>query len=202
MKIRLTSLVVLFIFTVGCFAQKSVSSQDNKPQSPAKPAEAASANTSGDAQTSPEARAMKGLRDRLLTSSAKEVGLSGEDAKAKVWGVLMEVALPSGVATLVSVRDGTASLYTSTGGGVLGGYSAKKEAVRFVAEGEKHLGKMKPVKSFPYPEVGHIKFYLLTQDGVNATEVDEKEVQSPEHPLFPLFAAGNDVLTALRTAKP
>jgi hypothetical protein len=33
---------------------------------------------------------MKELRDKLLTSSAEDIGLSGEDAKAKVWGVMME----------------------------------------------------------------------------------------------------------------
>jgi len=89
MKKRLTSFTALFIFALGC-------------------------STSADAQTSPQARAMKELRDRLLTSSPEEVGLSGEDAEAKVWGVLMEVALPSsGVSTIVSLRDGTASLYMS-----------------------------------------------------------------------------------------
>ena len=94
-----------------------------------------------------------GLRDRLLTSSPEEVGLSGKDAEAKVWGVLMEVTFSAGSARVVSVRDGTASLYTSTGGGILGGYVAQKEAKQFVVEAEKHLASMKPAKSFPYPLV-------------------------------------------------
>jgi len=143
---------------------------------------------------------MKGLRDRLLTSSPKEIGLSGKDAKAKVWGVLMEVGIPKGIATLVSLRDGTVSLYTSTGGGILGGYSARKEGKRFVLEAEKHLASMKPEKSFPYAEVGRMKFYVLTQEGVYTAEADEKEVLSEQHALLPLFLAGNEVLTVLRIA--
>jgi hypothetical protein len=112
----------------------------------------------------------------------------------------METALPAGVATLVSVRDGTASIYTNTGGGILGGYSAREEAKRFVAEAEKHLARMKPAKSFPYPEAGRVKFYVLTRGGVYTVEAGEGELVSGRHALFPLFRAGHEVLTGLRTA--
>lgn len=189
---RLTSLAALFI-VLGCLAHSSVSSQEKKPESQA-------TGTPAGTESSLQAQAMKGLRDRLLTSSPEDVGLTGKDAKAKVWGILMEVTFPRGTATIVSVRDGTASLYTSTGGGVFGGYVAQEKARRFVAEAEKHLANMKAVKSFPYPEVGHLKFYALTPDGVYTVEADEKEVIRAQHPLFPLFLAGNEVMTALRTA--
>ena len=197
MKKRLTLLPAMLIFALACSTQSGVNSQDNKPKSQTTPTQATQAN----AQSSQAGAAMKALRDRLLTSSPKEVGLSGEDATAKVWGVLMEMALPNGVATLVSVHDGTASLYTTSGGGILGGYSARNEAKQFVAEAEKHLKGMKLTKSFPYPEVGRLKFYVLTQDGVYTAEDAEKEVTRQGHALFPLFAAGNEVLTALRKAQ-
>jgi len=60
---------------------------------------------------------------------------------------------------------------------------------------------LKPTKSFPYPEAGRMKFYVLTQDGVYIAEDAEKELTHQGHVLFPLFAAGNEVLTALRTAQ-
>lgn len=192
MKKQFALLTALFVIVFGCSAPRRASSQNKKPESQATPS---AAESSGRA-----AQAMKGLRDRLLTSSAKDVGLSGKDAEAKVWGALMEVAFPSGVSTVVSIRDGTASLYTSTGGGVLGGFSARDEAKRFVAEAEKHLAEMKPTKSFPYPEVGRFKFYVLTRDGVYTADADEKELVGGQHALSPLFVAANDVLTGLRTA--
>jgi len=198
MKNILTLLTTLFILVLCCSTHSTVGSQDKKPESPATPAEASAAKPVD--TDSRQAQAMKGLRDRLLTSSPEELGLTGEDAKAKVWGVMMEVTFPTSAITLVSVRDGTASLYTSTGGGMLGGYAAQKEARRFVAEAEKHLASMKPTKSFPYPEVGRLKFYVLTRDGVYTAEADENEVQDSWHSLFPLFVAGNEVLTVLRTA--
>jgi hypothetical protein len=197
MKMRLTLLPAMLIFALACSAQRGVSSQD-KATSQTTPAPATQATPPANAQSSPKENPMKALRDKLLTSSAKDV-LRGEDAKAKVWGVLMEVAFPDGVATLVSLRDGTASLYTSTGGGILGGLSAVNEAKRFVAEAEKHLASMKPTKSFPYPEAGRMKFYVLTRSGVYTAEGAEPEVTHQGHTLFPLFLMGNDVLTALRT---
>ena len=178
-------LTVLFVIVLGYSVRKPVSAQEKKPDAEAK------------AQMS---QAMKGLRDRLLTSSAEQVGLSSEDAKAKVWGAMVEVAFAEGVATVVSLRDGTASLYTSTGGGILGGYSARNEARGFVEEAEKHLASMKTTKSFPYPKVGTVKFYVLTQEGVYSADVDEEALVSGKHPLAPLFLAGNRVMTGLRNA--
>ena len=40
---------------------------------------------------------------------------------ASTWGAVMETGYPNGVASLVCLRDGTTSLYTSTGGGIIGG---------------------------------------------------------------------------------
>jgi len=200
MKNRLALLTIQIILALGCSTHSSVGSQEKKPESRATPAQAPSAAQPTETG-SRQAQAMKALRDRLLTaSSADDLGLTGADAKAKVWGVMMEVTFPTGAATLVSLRDGTASLYGSTGGGMLGGYSAQKEAKRFVAEAEKHVASMKPTKSFPYPEVGRIKFYVLTPNGVYTAEAGENEVQDAGHSLFPLFTAANEVLTALRTA--
>lgn len=190
MKKQLTLLTALFIIVLGCFTPGPVNSQTKKPESQTTPSEPSRQMAEG----------MKGLRDMLLTSSPEEIGLSKEDAKAKVWGVLMEVAFAEGVGTIVSVRDGTASLYTNTGGGVLGGYSAQKEAKRFVAEAEKHLARMKITKTFPYPSIGKIKFYVLTREGVYSSEAGEEELVNGQHALSPLFRAGNDVMTGLRTA--
>lgn len=52
---------------------------------------------------------------------------------------------------------------------------------------------MKATKSFPYPQVGRIKFYVLTREGVYTDEADENELVSGQHALSPLFLAGNDV---------
>ena len=192
MRKQLTLLTALLVLVLSCSEPRRTNLQDKKPQSQATPSPAESAT--------PFAQPMKELRDKLLTSSPEEIGLSGEDAKAKVWGVMMEIPIAEAVGTIVSIRDGTASLYGSTGGGIIGGYSAREQAKQFVAEAEKHLAKMKPTKSFPYPNIGRIKFYVLTRDGVYSAEADQNELVGGQHALSPLFRAGNIVVTGLRTA--
>lgn len=57
------------------------------------------------------------LRSQALSLSAELAGAHKED---EVFGVLMETGYPKAVATLVSARDGAASLYFSSGGGTIG----------------------------------------------------------------------------------
>lgn len=203
MKKSLTLVAALLVLAAGCSAPRRAASQDNsaprrggsqdsKPEARAAP--------QGSGQSAGAESPVKELRNKLLTSKPEEVGLGGEDVRARVWGVLMDVALPAGVATLVSLRDGTASLYTSTGGGVLGGYTAQAEAKAFVSAAESQLARMRPASSFPYPEAGRVKFYLLTRDGVFTAEAEMKELEERGHELSPLFYSADRVLTRLRLA--
>jgi hypothetical protein len=192
MKNRFRILAALLVLAAGCSAARPAGSRD-KGQNNSGPTAVVEGSDKG-------AEAMKGLRNKLLTSPPEEVGLSGEDAKAKVWGVLMDVSTPAGSATLVSLRDGTASLYTNTGGGILGGYAAREEAKAFVTAAEESLTHMSPTKSFEYPAPGRVKFYVLTRDGVFTAEATWEELLGKEHELSPLFGASHEVLTRLRLA--
>jgi hypothetical protein len=201
---KLTSFAVLFISTLSCSPQRGVSSQDKKPKTEATAADGASAAKPVATETSPQAQAQttKGWREIFLTSSpTKVLDLREEDLQAKVWGVLMDVAFPSGVITVMSERTGETRLCTSTGARILGGYIARNEGKRFVAEAEKHLGNMKHTTSFPYPEVGRVKFYVRTRDGIYTAEAEEEELLHERHALSPLFFAGNEILTILRARR-
>src|SRR5215470_17118778 len=63
----------------------------------------------------------KELRDGIFTTSPDEVGIIRSQDNPNVWGVVMETGYPEGVATLVSLADGTTSLYLEGGGGIIGG---------------------------------------------------------------------------------
>lgn len=190
MKKRLTLLTLLFVLAAGCSAARQAISQSRKPESSPAPAAPEESAKSG--------AVMKELRQKLLTSKPEDVGLGGTEAK--VWGVLMDVAFPSGVATLVSLRDGTASLYTTTGGGILGGYVAQAEAKAFVEAAEKHLAHTSPAEAFPYPAAGRVKFYVLTRDGVRTAEAPLDDLGDGRHKLSPLYNSADQVLTQLRLA--
>src|SRR3982751_5386812 len=92
--------------------------------------------TGNDAEERPAAPARvddtpptKALRDQLLRSSWAELGIRPRGSG--IWGVLMELGFAKGVATVVGLADGTASLYLTSGGGVLG--AGTRESVRRAA---------------------------------------------------------------------
>jgi hypothetical protein len=53
-------------------------------------------------------------------------------------------------------------------------------------------------KEFPYAEVGRVRFYVLTPDGVYTAEAGSDEMTDVKHPLHALFRAGHEVVTQLR----
>src|SRR4030042_4174386 len=84
------------------------------------------------------------LRDSIFSLDPANAGLAPTDAAPHVWGVMMETGYAVGFATLVSLADGTTSLYYSTGGGMLGSadYSPVANASNgLVAQAENQIGR-------------------------------------------------------------
>jgi hypothetical protein len=141
------------------------------------------------------------LRSRILSLNPTELGLEPSDDAPRVWGVLVEIGYEVGTASLVSLADGTTSLYYSTGGGMLGSgdYQALAEASRaFVNQAENHFEHMSPTAEFPLPEAGQVRFILLTYSGAYSVEVPEKLLLSGDHLLSPLFERAQQALAQLR----
>jgi len=141
------------------------------------------------------------LRNRILNLNPAEVGLSPSIAAPHVWGVLMESGYQVGCATLVSLADGTTSLYYSTGGGMLGSgeYAPVAEASKeLVAQAEDHLQHMSLSNEFPLPGVGQVRFIILTYSGRFSGEAMETTLSAGEHPLSPLFLKSKATLEQLR----
>src|SRR6266487_2164950 len=72
--------------------------------------------------TPPEgAEAMRGLRTMMLTRPTSKVGIQPSQSFPKVFGIVMDMSVSGGhTATVVSMCDGHASLYTTSTFGVLG----------------------------------------------------------------------------------
>jgi hypothetical protein len=158
-----------------------------------------------EAEPAPAADAQKNgavLREDLLHSSARKLNLTPERG---VWGVLMERGYSKGVATFVALVDGTASMYTSTGGAAVGGKAytpARAAALKLVARAADALAAVTPAKTFPKPSVGRVRFYVLAEDGVRTAEVDATPGGDggAEGPLAALLAAGDELVAALQEA--
>jgi hypothetical protein len=141
------------------------------------------------------------LRERLLRLQPDELDLSPTSTAPHVWGVLMETGYTVGIATLLSLADGTTSLYFSTGGGMLGSgdYPPVAEASKaLVLQAENHLSQMAAVTEFPLPAVGQVRFSCLTYSAIRSAQAAESTLKSGNHPLSPLFVLGHKTLEQLR----
>ena len=150
------------------------------------------------------------LRDQLLRSSWAELGI--RPRPSGVWGVLMELGFAKGVATVVGLADGTASLYLTSGGGVLGAgarESVRRAAMALCDAAASALAKASPAATvpgaspahpYPQPAAGHVRFYLLTVAGLRVADGEEAKLRGGKDPLSPLYDSGQGVITALREA--
>ena len=113
----------------------------------------------------------------------------------------MEIGLPEATTTVVAIADGSVSMYLSRGGGVVG--AGEHAAVRGAAEqfrtvvAENH-GLMARTGVFPPPAVGEVRFHARIGDDRLTGSAQESALRTGRHPLAPLYAAGQDVLTEIR----
>ena len=104
--------------------------------------------------------------------------------------------------SLVAILDGTTSLYFGSGGGIIG--AGKSEIVRkanhlFLEVAGQFVNRFLITQSYPTPEPDKARFYLLTSDGVRASdEVDESALQERGNEFFPLYVAAQNVITQIR----
>jgi hypothetical protein len=139
-----------------------------------------------------------GLRGQVLGLPAVEV--AGLPEERQLLAAVMDMAVGDAVATLVGVADGSTSMYFSTGGGVIG--AGQHEAVRTATERwlEACITSAEPfapVIDPPLPEPGTIQLILVTRVGLAHALAREEEV-GPEHPLWPVYAAAQEVITQIR----
>ncbi len=130
------------------------------------------------------------LRERILNLNPTELGLKPSIAFPHAWGVIMETGYDAGSAMLVALADGTTSLYYSTGGGIIGsgGYSPVAEASKkLVSQADDYVRHYPATTDFPLPEVGQVKFYFMSYDGVRVAETTEDELTSGKRTLSPLY---------------
>jgi hypothetical protein len=144
-----------------------------------------------------------GLRNMILTLDPAKAGLATTPELPHVWGMAMEIGADHGWASLVTLADGTTSLYTSGGGGVIGGGSHEpviEASVRMLRLLEANLELFEPTDDLDPPGPDQTRFLVLTYDGIRSQSGGTEEMASGKGELAPIFAAGNNLLTQLRLA--
>jgi hypothetical protein len=143
------------------------------------------------------------LRTMWLTLKPGDV--ASPPAGKHVYGAAFEMNLGEATATVVTLVDGSTSLYFSTGGGSigLGGHANVRAASeRFLAAAEQSLGQFAGASDHAYPPAGQAHFYALTDRGLLRTGSSAMDaIEGDEsHALRRLYEAGQDLLTEVRLA--
>jgi len=139
------------------------------------------------------------LRSQALFASPGAVGIRPREGA--VWAVVMDSAYDGGCLSLVSLIDGSTSLYFQSGGGIIG--AGKDEAVRsastaFVRAAEGVLEELRPATSTEHPSAGRTRFFVRTDTALRFAEAPETDLGEGVHPLSALFYAGQRVIAAVR----
>jgi len=152
-------------------------------------------------KASPSSEVYLGLRDIWFTSTPEETGISVEPNSNTPYAVVMDRGFRNGTATIVSSIAGDASMYRSSGEGILGGINhenTRNASIKFAETAAVFIDKMKLVTEFPLPANGNVIFYAITPNGVYCSgDFNTDLLAGGDHNLSPLFIAGNDVSTEL-----
>ena len=123
--------------------------------------------------------AVNELRKMIFNLDPGKIGLDKENVDHPVWGMVMETGFETGSSTLVTLADGTTSLYFSTGGGTIGAgeHENVRKAVGNYLSGAQYFYKnASKVEEYPGPGEGEVIFYFLTFDGKSAYSAPEERL--------------------------
>ena len=137
----------------------------------------------------------------MLKMSPKEADISPSAEFPRVYGVIMDWPLDNTTATVFSASDGTASLYTTSTFGIIGGQShepVRIAAKKFVKAADTFHDTATPTTDYPYPTSDRVRFYLLTFNGVRVIDTDLAAIENQSSKYAQLFGLAQEVLTELR----
>jgi len=145
-----------------------------------------------------------GLRNMALHTTPSEMGIDLGADPFGIYGVVMDLHLPHGTISLVCFLNGDTSMYTSTGGGILGGGRhdmIKTATITFVQMARSYLKHTVKTESAELPDDSNLQFCFLTVSGIFIAQESFALIDNNQSVWRPLFDKANEVVTALRTTK-
>lgn len=140
------------------------------------------------------------LRQMALSATPEQLGLETSN-ETKVFGIVMDWDLGDGIATVTAYETGDASMYLSSGGGVIGGGqhdNVRQAVLPYVQLGQGFLTKGVKTESTPLPDKNCVRFYLLTNQGIYYAQEKMENIENESSDWLELFEEANKVLTELR----
>lgn len=141
------------------------------------------------------------LRQMMLTTPASENGMKPTADFPHVYGVLLDWPIGEQTATIFSTCTGSASVYTTSTFGIIGGEghaTVRAAALEFTRAAGEFFDSATPVTESPYPAEDRVRFYLLTFEDVRVIDVEFAAIENGTSKHTDLFSLGQDVFTELR----
>lgn len=140
----------------------------------------------------------RSLRGRLFLTDPKTIGLAPE-GENRFWGLMVDIGIESGVATLAVLRDGSISLYLSNGGGMIG--LGQHDALHPLADKLLELAERFSLEGpeadrDSLPGEGATRFNFLGFGGTRAIEENDEDLEDGKHALSPLYEAAHALIAA------
>jgi len=141
------------------------------------------------------------LRLKALSITPEDLGLAFNDSEIAVYGVVIDWEMRGYIATIVAFKTGDASLYLSSGGGVIGGgqHSNINKAAKNIVEFANQFTKLSiPAKVALLPETNKIRFHFLTNKGLYTAQEFMHNIDNETSSWLPFFTSANELLSELR----
>lgn len=152
-------------------------------------------------ERSTEENSFESLRANAFAVTPEQLGLTLPQDRIILYGVIMDWEMGEGIATTVCYQTGDASVYLSTGGGIIGGGQHRKvnsAARQFVSLAQSFLDKATQTESTTLPATNEVWFYLLTNRGVFLGKENMQNFENNTSSWIELFEKGNEVVSELR----
>ncbi len=120
---------------------------------------------------------------------------------SQLFGALMELGYEDVTATVVALTDGTTSLYTTSGYGVIGGgahESVRQASAAWLLEMSALVPDLALASEVEPPATSDVQFIALTHAGARVGQASEVSVRRGDEPFGSLYRSGQRVLTELR----
>lgn len=141
------------------------------------------------------------LRNMALGVTPEQLQIALPTDQTKVYGVVMDWDLGEGIATFISFSTGDASMYLSSGGGLIGGghHENVSNAVKiFIDKAQQYLDNTTKIDTTPLPDKNCVRFYFMTNQGKFTAQENLNNFENNSSLWLPLFEEGNKVISELR----
>jgi hypothetical protein len=141
------------------------------------------------------------MRKMALDVTAEQLGFKIPEDSIKVYGIVTDLDMDGGTATIVTYLTGDASIYLSSGGGFIGAgqhESVRKVSKEFVENGHLLSFKGKKFEKPDLPTKGNANFYFLSNMGQTRITENMSKMENGKSEYSKLFADLNVVMNEIR----